>query len=32
MIEISIRDFGRLHLAHLVLDYNGTLAFDRRLL
>ncbi len=32
MIEIDIPDFGRLRLAHLVLDYNGTLAFDGRLL
>lgn len=32
MIEIDIPDFDRLSLAHLVLDYNGTLAFDGRLL
>jgi hypothetical protein len=32
MIEIGIPDFGRLHLAHLILDYSGSLAFDRRLL
>lgn len=32
MIEIGIPDFGRLHLARLILDYNGSLAFDRRLL
>ena len=32
MIKIDIPDFGRLRLAHLVLDYNGTLAFDGRLL
>jgi soluble P-type ATPase len=32
MIEINIPDFGRLRLAHLVLDYNGTLAFDGRLI
>jgi len=32
MIEINIPDFGHLRLAHLVLDYNGTLAFDGRLI
>ena len=32
MIKIDIPDFGRLRLAHLVLDYNGTLAFDGHLL
>ncbi len=32
MIEIDIPNFGRLRLAHLVLDYNGTLAFDGRLI
>jgi soluble P-type ATPase len=32
MIEINIPDFGDLRLAHLVLDYNGTLAFDGRLI
>jgi soluble P-type ATPase len=32
MIEIDIPNFGRLHLAHLVLDYNGTLAFDGQLI
>ncbi len=32
MIDINIPDFGHLRLAHLVLDYNGTLAFDGRLL
>jgi soluble P-type ATPase len=32
MIEISIPDFGELQLEHLVLDYNGTLAVDGRLL
>ncbi|MEJ2747428.1 MAG: ATPase P [Anaerolineae bacterium] len=32
MIEISIPDFGDLHLEHLVLDYNGTLAVDGRIL
>ena len=28
MISISIPGFGSLNLAHLVLDYNGTLAVD----
>lgn len=32
MIEISIPDFGQLQLEHLVLDYNGTLAVDGRIL
>ncbi|MBU1567658.1 MAG: ATPase P [Proteobacteria bacterium] len=32
MIEINIPDFGHLRLAHLVLDYNGTLAFDGKLI
>lgn len=32
MIEISIPGFGDLRLSHLVLDYNGTLAVDGRLL
>ena len=32
MIEIAIPDFGELRLEHLVLDYNGTLALDGRLL
>jgi soluble P-type ATPase len=32
MIEISIPDFGNLCLKHLVLDYNGTLACDGRLM
>lgn len=27
MIEVDIPDFGRLALEHLVLDYNGTLAY-----
>lgn len=31
-MEISIPGFGDLSLAHLVLDYNGTLAADGRLL
>jgi soluble P-type ATPase len=32
MIEINIPGFRDLRLAHLVLDYNGTLALDGRLL
>ena len=28
MIDISIPGFGQLTLAHLLLDYNGTLAID----
>lgn len=28
MIEINIPGFGNLQLAHLVSDYNGTLAVD----
>lgn len=32
MIEIDIPDFGDLQLAHLVLDYNGTIAMDGRLI
>ncbi len=32
MIEISVPGFGDLRLEHLVLDYNGTLAVDGRLL
>jgi P-type E1-E2 ATPase len=32
MISIDIPGFGTLGLAHLVLDYNGTLALDGRLL
>lgn len=32
MIEVDIPDFGSLRLVHLVLDYNGTLAFDGRLI
>jgi P-type E1-E2 ATPase len=31
MLRISIPGFGALHLKHLVLDYNGTLALDGRL-
>ena len=32
MLEITIPGFHTLHLAHLVLDYNGTLAYDGQLL
>ena len=32
MIEVAIPGFGKLALRHLVLDYNGTLAVDGRLL
>ena len=32
MIAIDIPGFGKLELAHLVLDYNGTLAIDGRLM
>ncbi len=32
MINVAIPGFARLELHHLVLDYNGTLAFDGRLL
>lgn len=32
MMLIDIPDFGRLRLEHLVLDYNGTLACDGKLL
>jgi P-type E1-E2 ATPase len=32
MISIDIPGFGKLELSHLVLDYNGTLALDGRLL
>ena len=31
MIELDIPGFGRRALAHLVLDYNGTLAIDGRI-
>lgn len=31
MMDISIPGFGQLRLEHLVLDYNGTLAVDGRL-
>ena len=32
MLNLEIPDFGTLHLEHLVLDYNGTLAQDGKLL
>lgn len=32
MIQVSIPGFGDLGLTHLVLDYNGTLALDGKLL
>lgn len=32
MLQIQVPGFGRLELAHLVLDYNGTLAGDGELL
>ncbi len=32
MIEITIPGQGKLNLLHLVLDYNGTIAFDGRLI
>lgn len=32
MIEITIPGYRTLHLEHLVLDYNGTLAVDGRLM
>jgi len=32
LIETSIPGFGTLHIEHLVLDYNGTLACDGKLL
>lgn len=28
MLDIDIPGFGHLHLQHLVLDFNGTLALD----
>jgi soluble P-type ATPase len=31
MIEVEVPGFGRLEIEHLVLDYNGTLAVDGRL-
>ncbi len=32
LLEIRIPDFGVLQLEHLVLDYNGTLTFDGKVL
>jgi len=32
MIEIDIPNFGKLCLSHLILDYNGTIACDGKLL
>ena len=32
MIELNIPGFGELNLEHLVIDYNGTLAYDGVLL
>ncbi len=32
MIKIEIPGYGAIQIAHLVLDYNGTLAFDGTLL
>ena len=32
MLDITIPGFGELHLAHMVMDYNGTLAVDGQLL
>ena len=32
MLAIEIPDFARLEIEHLVLDYNGTLAVDGRML
>jgi len=32
LIEISIPGYGNMHIEHLVLDYNGTLACDGKLL
>jgi soluble P-type ATPase len=32
MIEIKIPGYGELHLENLVLDYNGTIAFDGHLI
>ncbi len=32
MLEISIPEFGILRLSHLVLDYNGTIALDGKIL
>jgi P-type E1-E2 ATPase len=32
LIEVDIPGMGTLHLKHLVLDYNGTIAFDGNLI
>lgn len=32
MIQLNIPDFGDLTLAHIVTDYNGTLALDGRMI
>lgn len=32
MIDIDIPDYGRASISHVVLDYNGTLAVDGRLI
>jgi soluble P-type ATPase len=32
MLEVTIPGFKTLHLSHLVLDYNGTIACDGRLI
>jgi len=32
MLSVQVPGFGTLRIAHLVLDYNGTLARDGRLL
>ena len=32
MIKVDIPGVGNLHLKHLVLDYNGTIAFDGSLI
>ena len=32
MVEINIPGYGMLRLEHLVMDYNGTLAVDGRLI
>jgi len=32
MIEIKVPGYGQLHISHLVLDYNGTLARDGKLI
>lgn len=32
MIELAIPGFGRIQLGHLVMDFNGTLALDGRII